>query len=167
MLVVNFVCCVENSVVRIEAIPSHVFYIFFSYCACSYAHIISVQNPNPLNDCGQVFLVVTITVLQLKICLNNFCYETIWIMCNSASDPPPGTDILKLLPSPAWQWPVIYRLVFVSQKPPQLSSRWLLNFSAVEQGWSQPCSPQPEKESCQVPAQWEGTSPHKHGEVAD
>lgn len=95
-----------------------VLYIFFSYCACSYARIISVQNPNPLNDCGQVSLVVTITVLQLKICLNNFSYETIWIMCNSASDPPPGTDILKLFPSPAWQWPVIYRLVFISQPPP-------------------------------------------------
>lgn len=103
-----------------------VLYIFFSYCACSYARIISVQNPNPLSDCGQVSLVVTITVLQLKICLNNFSYETIWIMCNSASDPPPGTDILKLFPSPAWQWPVIYRLVFISQPPPSsvLGDSW-------------------------------------------
>lgn len=27
--VVNFVCCVENSVVCIEAIPSHMFWAFF------------------------------------------------------------------------------------------------------------------------------------------
>lgn len=123
---------------------------------------------------GYSFPHVLFIMLQLKISRNNFCSGAIWSLYNSGSDPLPGTlgtlgifDIPKLLPSPAWQWPVIYRIVFISQKTPRLSSWWLLNFSAVEQGWSQPCSPQPEKEDCQVPAEWQGTSPHEHGEVAD
>lgn len=74
---------------------------------------------------GYSFPHVLFIMLQLKISRNNSCSGAIWSLYNSGSDPLPGTlgtlgifDIPKLLPSPAWQWPMIYRIVFISQKRP-------------------------------------------------
>lgn len=45
-----------------------------------HAQIIYDQKKTPLNNCSQVFLVLITIMLQLKICLNNFCNEATWIL---------------------------------------------------------------------------------------
>lgn len=55
-------------------------------------------------DCSPILLFVITIMLQLKNYVNNFFNEALWILGSAGSAPPPGVNIPKLLPSPAWQW---------------------------------------------------------------